>query len=105
MGWFKRSSRRQGHAEHVEPDVHVAYTIKAGMARSVVLDRLGPPTASTTTQETLAQFGKVVRLGNKASPNKEFWLYKDTPEGNSTEIIINGGVVESAVVKPAPGIS
>lgn len=105
VGWFKRSSRQQGSAEHVEQDVHAASTIKVGMASSVVLDRLGPPTSSMTSQEFYAKYEKyetVIMVGNKPLPDKEYWLYKDTPQGHSTEIVINGGVVESAVVRPAP---
>ena len=92
------SSLIQEANKKVEADVHSAYTIKTGMAKSIVLDRLA--TSSMTSQEMLAEYKTVIWTGNQPPPNKEYWLYKDIPPGHSTDVVINDGVVESTVIEP-----
>jgi hypothetical protein len=76
---------------------HPAFGLSTGMNRASVLDRLGPPTRSTTMGEVLAKFDTVAVVGTPPS-DTEAWLYVDTPPGHETRVTITGGQLQSAEI-------
>jgi parallel beta-helix repeat protein len=78
------------------PGVHPVYGLRSGMDRATVISRLGPPPKSLTSEKLHTDYSVTIGTGGKSLPDKEFWLYEDTPPGHDTHVVIVGGVLESA---------
>jgi hypothetical protein len=100
-GWSASAGRAARAAER-----NAAYEIPVGTSRDVLLRRLGQPSGGRPTGADIVR-GSLVG-GPGAGPGdgrleNEYWLYKDTPRGHDTKIVLTAsGVVESLRVVPHP---
>jgi hypothetical protein len=79
------------------PTDHPVFSLRPGLDRATVLDRLGPPTDTMTSEQLAADYKTTIVVG-KAPPPKEWWLYEDTPAGHEIRIVMSSGRLTSAEV-------
>jgi len=77
---------------------HPVYRLRAGIDRGTVIDRLGPPPKSTTSEEVLS--GKIV-VG-QVPEGEEYWLYDNVPPGHESRLVITRGQLTSVEIHPGP---
>jgi hypothetical protein len=81
MPWWKRSRGQGSGIDHAAPAAHPAYGLHAGMDRAAIVERLGRPPKSRTTQEA----------------DREHWLY-DVAPGQACRVVLAGDVLRSAEI-------
>lgn len=99
----RRDRRMRAPGSYTGPDransaEHPVFGLRAGIDRATVAARLGPPTRSTTGEELLASYAKGALGDMSRLAGKEFWTYLGSLPDHDINLVLTGGVLESAEI-------
>jgi hypothetical protein len=103
MSWLRRKPKSEGRASLT---AHPICALRAGMSRTEVIERIGPPPKSITSQQVRADLDAqpgIVTMYISDSDGEpepeEYWLYENTPSGHDTQITLRSELLAEVAVK------